>query len=64
MLFRFHRDYWRQHPPERGNLKDMAYNTAMIVNGLISQSPVYTSQSVSNIPAIYSKITLMTKDSY
>ena len=42
----------------------MAYNTAIIVNGLISQSPVYTSQSVSNIPAIYSKITLMTKDSY
>ena len=28
------------------NLKDMAYNTAMIVNGLISNSPVRTSQSM------------------
>ena len=46
------------------NLKDMAYNTAMIINGLISNSPVYTSQSISGIPAIYSKITVMTKDSY
>ena len=46
------------------NLKDMAYNTAMIVNGLISNSPVYTSQNISGIPAIYSKITVMTKDSY
>ncbi len=46
------------------NLRDMAYNTAMIVNGLISNSPVRTSQSISGIPAIYSKITLMTKDSY
>ena len=46
------------------NLKDMAYNTAMIVNSLISNSPVRTSQSISGIPAIYSKITVMTKDSY
>ena len=46
------------------NLKDMAYNTAMIVNGLISNSPVRTSQSISGIPAIYSKITVMTKDNY
>ena len=46
------------------NLKDMAYNTAMIVNSLISKSPVHTSQSISGIPAIYSKITVMTKDSY
>ena len=46
------------------NLKDMAYNTAMIVNSLISNSPVHASQSISNIPAIYSKITVMTKDSY
>ena len=46
------------------NLRDMAYNTAMIVNGLISNSPVRTSQSISGIPAIYSKITVMTKDSY
>ena len=46
------------------NLKDMAYNTAMIVNSLISNSPVHTSQSISGIPAIYSKITVMTQDSY
>ena len=46
------------------NLKDMAYNTAMIVNSLISNSPVHTSQSISGIPAIYSKITIMTQDSY
>ncbi len=46
------------------NLKDMAYNTAMIVNSLISNSPIRTSQSISGIPAIFSKITLMTQDSY
>ena len=46
------------------NLKDMAYNTAMIVNSLISKSPVYTSQNFSNVPAIFSKLTVMTKDSY
>lgn len=46
------------------NLKDMAYNTGLIVNSLISNSPVQTSQSISNIPVIYSKITLMTIDSY
>jgi putative multiple sugar transport system substrate-binding protein len=46
------------------NLKDMAYNTAMIVNSLISNSPIQTSQSISGIPAIYSKITIMTQDSY
>lgn len=46
------------------NLKDMAYNTAMIINSLISHSPVHASQSISNIPAIYSKITIMTQDSY
>ena len=46
------------------NLKDMAYNTAMIVNSLISNSPIRTSQSISGIPVIYSKITLMTQDSY
>ena len=46
------------------NLKDMAYNTAMIVNGLISNSPVQTSQSISGIPVVYSKITVMTQDSY
>lgn len=46
------------------NLKDMAYNTAMIINGLISNSPIRTSQSISGIPALFSKITVMTKDSY
>ena len=46
------------------NLKEMAYNTAMIINSLISNSPIRTSQSISNIPAIYSKITIMTQDSY
>ena len=46
------------------NLKDMAYNTAMIINSLISNSPVHASQSISGIPVFYSKITLMTQDSY
>ena len=46
------------------NLKDMAYNTGMIVNSLISNSPIQTSQRISGIPVIYSKITLMTKDRY
>jgi len=46
------------------NLKDMAYNTGLIINGLISKSPVQASQSISGIPVFYSKITLMTIDSY
>ena len=46
------------------NLKDMAYNTGLIVNSLLSNSPVQTSQSINNIPVLYSKITLMTRDSY
>ena len=46
------------------NLKDMAYNTAMILNSLVSNSPVHASQSISNIPVFYSKITVMTQDSY
>ena len=46
------------------NLQDMAYNTGLIVNSLVSNSPVQTSQSISNIPVLYSKITLMTIDSY
>ena len=46
------------------NLKDMAYNTALIVNSLVSNSPVQASQSISGIPVFYSKITLMTIDSY
>lgn len=46
------------------NLQDMAYNTGLIVNSLVSHSPVQTSQSISGIPVLYSKITLMTVDSY
>lgn len=46
------------------NLRDMAYNTGLIVNSLISNSPVQTGQSISDIPVLYSKITLMTRDSY
>lgn len=46
------------------NLRDMAYNTAMIINSLISNSPVHASQSISGIPVFYSKTTLMTIDSY
>ena len=46
------------------NLKDMAYNTAMIINSLISKSPVHASQSVYGIPVFYSKTSLMTIDSY
>ena len=50
------------------NLEDMAYNTAMIINSLISGSPVQSSQSIPvgsfNIPVFYSMITLMTIDSY
>ena len=50
------------------NLKDMAYNTALIINSLISGSPVQTSQSIfigtASIPALYSKTSLMTIDSY
>jgi putative multiple sugar transport system substrate-binding protein len=45
-------------------MKDMAYNTGMIVNSLMSNSPIHTSQRISGIPEIYSKITLMTKDRY
>lgn len=46
------------------NLKDMAYNTGLIINSLIAGSPVQTSQRISDIPVLYSKITLMTIDSY
>ena len=46
------------------NLKDMAYNTAMIINSLISKSPVHASESVSGVPTFYSKTTLVTIDSY
>lgn len=46
------------------NLKEMAYNTAMIINSLVSNSPVQSSQSISGIPVFYSKPILMTIDSY
>ncbi|MBR0254352.1 MAG: hypothetical protein IJQ69_00360 [Bacteroidales bacterium] len=46
------------------NLNDMAYNTGLIINSLIAGSPVQTSQRISGIPVLYSKITLMTIDSY
>ncbi len=50
------------------NLKDMAYNTALIINSLIADSPVQTSQSIPvgtiTIPVLYSRISVMTIDSY
>ena len=46
------------------NLKDMANNTAMIVNGLINNTPITGSQTVAGIPTIYSKITVITKDGF
>jgi len=50
------------------NLNDMAYNTGMIVNGLISGFPVQSSRSITvgtvKIPALYSQITTKIKDSY
>ena len=46
------------------NLKDMANNTAMIVNGLITNKPITGSQTVAGIPTIYSKITVITKDDF
>ena len=44
------------------NLKDMANNTAMIVNGLINNTLITGSQTVAGIPTIYSKITVITKN--
>ena len=44
------------------NLKDMANNTAQIVNSLINNTPITGSQTVAGIPTIYSKITVITKD--
>lgn len=50
------------------NLNDMAYNTALIINSLISKSPVQSSHSITvgtvTVPVFYSKITLITQDSY
>ena len=37
---------------------------AMIINSLVNNSPIRTSQSISGIPVFYSKITVMTQDSY
>ena len=45
-----------------GNLKDMANNTALIVNSLINNTPITGSQTVAGIPTVYSKITVITKD--
>ena len=44
------------------NLKEMANNTAMVVNSLINNTPITGSQTVAGIPVIYSKITVITKD--
>ena len=44
------------------NLKDMANNTAMVVNSLIMNTPITGSQTVAGIPVIYSKIIVITKD--
>ena len=44
------------------NLKDMANNTALIVNSLINNTPITGSQTVAGIPTIYSKITVITKN--
>ena len=44
------------------NLKEMANNTAMVVNGLINNTPITGSQTVAGIPTIYSKITVITKN--
>ena len=47
---------------DNSNLKDMANNTALIVNSLINNTPITGSQTVAGIPTIYSKITVITKD--
>ena len=44
------------------NLKDMANNTATVVNNLIMNTPITGSQTIAGIPVIYSKITVITKD--
>ena len=44
------------------NLKDMANNTALIVNSLLNNTPITGTQTVAGIPTIYSKITVITKD--
>ena len=50
------------------SLEEMAFNTAMIVNGLVHNVPVQTIDYVTvgstKIPAMYSKLITMVKDSY
>ncbi|MBO7437863.1 MAG: substrate-binding domain-containing protein [Bacteroidaceae bacterium] len=50
------------------SLEEMAFNTAMIVNGLIHNVPVQTIDYVTigstKIPVMYSKLITMVKDSY
>ena len=50
------------------SLEEMAFNTAMIVNGLIRNVPVQTIDYVTigskKIPVMYSKLITMVKDSY
>lgn len=50
------------------NLVDKAYNTALIINSLLCESPVLSNYSVNagaiSIPAFYSRNTLLTIDSY
>jgi len=50
------------------SLKEMAFNTALIVNGLVHNVPVQTIDYVTvgstKIPVMYSKLITMVKDSY
>ncbi len=50
------------------SLEEMAFNTAMIVNGLVHNVPVQTIDYITigstKIPAMYSKLITMVKDSY
>lgn len=55
---------WQIDEEHRQEPEGYGLHTGMIVNSLISNSPIHTSQRISGIPVIYSKITLMTKDRY
>ena len=50
------------------SLEEMAFNTAMIVNGLVHNTPVQTIESVTigskEIPVLYSKLITKVRDSY
>ena len=50
------------------SLEEMAFNTALIVNGLVHNVPVQTIDYVTvgstKIPVMYSKLITMVKDSY